>query len=372
VANIVLSILRRMGNLLESPKTEKYTKDGSGNGLCFSVSSMQGWRIAMEDAHSAIAGLGPGLEEWSFFGVFDGHAGASVSKMCSEQLLDCILESKEFQQSNVAKGIRSGFLSLDTKLREVPELASGEDKSGSTAVCALISPTNLYIANCGDSRAVISRSGKVSFSTVDHKPVVPAERERILKAGGTVETERVNGFLAVSRALGDYDYKNVKGVGPCEQLVSPEPEIYVEERDMAKDEFLILACDGVWDVMSNEDVCSYVRYLLSTTSDLVSITNSVIDTCLHKRSADNMSIVLVTFPGAPKPDPQVIAKDEKLNNVIKQHFLEFKESRSEHSIDDLMLFLEGKDLDDIPPGGGLDAKRNYVEDLFNQHFKTSS
>lgn len=63
--------------------------------------------------------------------------------------------------------------------------------------------------------------------------------------------QRVNGSLAVSRALGDYEYKQVEGKGPCEQLVSPEPEITVQNR-ADNDEFLVLACDGVWDVMTNE------------------------------------------------------------------------------------------------------------------------
>lgn len=93
---------------------------------------------------------------------------------------------------------------------------------------------------------------------------------------------RVNGSLAVSRALGDYEYKNVEGKGPCEQLVSPEPEISVESRDAAQDEFLVLACDGVWDVMSNEDLVDFIRSRLRVTNDLESICNQVIDTCLYK------------------------------------------------------------------------------------------
>jgi len=86
----------------------------------------------------------------------------------------------------------------------------------------------------------------------------------------------------VSRALGDYDYKNVEGKGQCEQLVSPEPEISVEPRSDKNDEFLILACDGVWDVMSNEDLVEFVRSRLLVTTDLESICNQVIDTCLYK------------------------------------------------------------------------------------------
>lgn len=98
-------------------------------------------------------------------------------------------------------------------MRKMPCVASGDDKSGSTAVCSLISPTHFYIANCGDSRAVLCRKGKAAISTMDHKPTVAAERKRIQDAGGSVMIHRVNGSLAVSRALGDFEYKSVEGKG---------------------------------------------------------------------------------------------------------------------------------------------------------------
>ena len=271
-----------MGAFLDKPKTDKQNEHGAGNGLRFGVASMQGWRVEMEDAHKAITGLGPDLPDWSFFAVFDGHAGARVSAHCAEHLLENIVQTEEFRHDDVAKGIRSGFLLLDKTMRELPELASGEDKSGSTAVCALVSPKQVFIANCGDSRAVLCRGGKPAFATRDHKPVLPSEKARILKAGGSVMIQRVNGSLAVSRALGDYEYKNVKGRGPCEQLVSPEPEVSVVDRDEENDEFLVLACDGVWDVMTNEDLCDFVRSRLELTTDLEKIANQVVDTCLYK------------------------------------------------------------------------------------------
>lgn len=83
-------------------------------------------------------------------------------------------------------------------------------------------------------------------------------------------------------ALFDYHmWQNVEGKGPCEQLVSPEPEIYVERRQ-EDDEFLVLACDGIWDVMTNEDLCAFVQSRLLLSNDLEAITNHVVDTCLHK------------------------------------------------------------------------------------------
>jgi len=83
-----------------------------------------------------------------------------------------------------------GFLLLDDKMRKIPEMASGEDKSGSTSVCVMISPSHMYMANCGDSRGVICRDAGVVFSTQDHKPVNPAEKERIQNAGGSVMIQR--------------------------------------------------------------------------------------------------------------------------------------------------------------------------------------
>lgn len=270
-----------MGSLLDKPKTDKRNEHGEGNELHYSVGSMQGWRLEMEDAHFAKTGLGNDFDNWSYFAVFDGHAGVKVSALCAEHLLDCIVKSEEFQKKNFVAGIRDGFLDLDNAMRSKQEDDGDDDKSGTTAVCAFVSPDNIYIANCGDSRAVVCRNGMPIFSTQDHKPILPGEKQRILNAGGSVMIQRVNGSLAVSRALGDFEYKNVKGKDPCEQLVSPEPEVFCLDRDPA-DEFIVLACDGIWDVMTNEDVCSYVQARLRVTSDLQKVSNSVIDTCFYK------------------------------------------------------------------------------------------
>ena len=290
-----------MGAFLDKPKTDKHNEAGSGNGLRFALSSMQGWRIEMEDAHCATIGLPGSLSEWSFFAVFDGHAGARVSAYCAEKMLDAIISSDELSVGSngnelsgvsVSAGIRSGFLRLDDQLREVPEIATGEDKSGSTAICVLVSPQRIYLANCGDSRAVLSRDKQVALATLDHKPTNPAEKERIQNAGGSVMIQRVNGSLAVSRALGDFEYKNVPNRGPCEQLVSPEPEVFTQERLKASDEFLILACDGIWDVMSNEELCDFIRDRMQVTDNLEAICNCVVDTCLSKVCAHYSSYAL--------------------------------------------------------------------------------
>lgn len=95
-----------MGASLDKPKTDKHNEHGCGNGLRYGVASMQGWRVEMEDAHCAITGLSDELKNWSFFAVFDGHAGAKVSAHCAENLMECIVNSEEFRRSDITKGIR--------------------------------------------------------------------------------------------------------------------------------------------------------------------------------------------------------------------------------------------------------------------------
>jgi protein phosphatase 1B len=122
---------QKMGAFLEKPKTEKYNESKSGAGLRYGLSSMQGWRLEMEDAHSALIGLPDIGDNLSWFAVFDGHAGSRVSYHCSNHLLDCISSSHEFRDSlkkesvmpeeelmeKVKTAILAGFLELDEKLR---------------------------------------------------------------------------------------------------------------------------------------------------------------------------------------------------------------------------------------------------------------
>ncbi|XP_028620945.1 protein phosphatase 1B [Grammomys surdaster] len=317
-----------MGAFLDKPKTEKHNAHGAGNGLRYGLSSMQGWRVEMEDAHTAVVGIPYGLENWSFFAVYDGHAGSRVANYCSTHLLEHITTNEDFRAAdksgsalepsveNVKTGIRTGFLKIDEYMRNFSDLRNGMDRSGSTAVGVMISPTHIYFINCGDSRAVLCRNGQVCFSTQDHKPCNPMEKERIQNAGGSVMIQRVNGSLAVSRALGDYDYKCVDGKGPTEQLVSPEPEVYEIVR-AEEDEFVVLACDGIWDVMSNEELCEFVKSRLEVSEDLENVCNWVVDTCLHKGSRDNMSVVLVCFSNAPKVSDEAVKRDAELDKHLE-------------------------------------------------------
>ena len=129
------------------------------------------------------------------------------------------------------------------------------DAAGCTACSALITPTHIYVANAGDSRAVLAKKtsdGKyvaVAMSD-DHKPDNEEERNRIEKAGGFVEDNRVKGILALSRSIGDLEYKNDKSRPLREQMITADPDIRKEA--IANDtSFLIIACDGIWDCLDN-------------------------------------------------------------------------------------------------------------------------
>jgi hypothetical protein len=140
---------------------------------------------------------------------------------------------------------------------------NNEDHSGSTAITAFVTPTHIVVANCGDSRAILVGTDRnCIFASEDHKPYNEDEKRRIEGAGGSVSMKRVNGDLAVSRALGDFVYKQNKPDGatlapPDNQQVSCIPEVTIIPRreDMA---FLVLCCDGIWDVMTNEMVAKLV------------------------------------------------------------------------------------------------------------------
>ncbi len=277
-----------MGAFLDKPKTEKTMNCGEGHGLKYAASAMQGWRMEMEDSHTCVTETP--MKQGSLFAVFDGHAGAKVAQHCSVNLLDTfekILVSisdagREYTAEKIKTAMYKAFLELDESMKKNPIWDKREDHSGTTAVAVFITPTHMIWANCGDSRSVFCRNNELSFATEDHKPYSLVEKTRIEKAGGTVMMQRVNGTLAVSRALGDFDYKQDKNIPSIEQLVSPEPDMCVIERNPEVDEFIVLACDGIFDVMTNQEVVEFVRHRLELTDNLGNICNDLVDNCLHK------------------------------------------------------------------------------------------
>uniref|UniRef100_A0A5S6QZJ2 protein-serine/threonine phosphatase n=1 Tax=Trichuris muris TaxID=70415 RepID=A0A5S6QZJ2_TRIMR len=385
-----------MGTYLDKPRVEKANESGNGAGVRYGVATMQGWRIEMEDAHVARTNLESPWSNWSFFAVFDGHAGSRVAKYAAANLLDVFVSTGEMVELKerltakseqsildkeevelVRQGLRNAFLKLDEAMRNLPELSGDNEKSGSTVVCALITPDHIFVANLGDSRALLCQDGRVSFATEDHKPYLPKERCRIVNAGGSVMIDRVNGSLAVSRALGDYEYKSVGGLNACEQLVSPEPDLFVIERAAEpNEEFLLLACDGVFDVTTNQELCDFILSRLRVSGDLAIICNEILDSCLSKDSRDNMSVVLVALPGAPAVSNEAVEHEKHLENILRER-IESIVQRCENAelatYQYVTKMLTREDIPGLPPGSGLHALRGKVEtilDAVRRRFQT--
>eukprot|EP00434_Breviolum_minutum_P019990 symbB.v1.2.017634.t1/scaffold1340.1/size241236/19 len=130
---------------------------------------------------------------------------------------------------------------------------------------------DVITANAGDSRAVMCRGGQAVELSYDHKPASETEKKRIEASGGYLEDSaggaRVNGNLNLSRAIGDLEYKKRSDLKPEEQTICSTPDVIVRELT-PEDEFIVLACDGIWDVLSNQGICDFVRPRLEKGMDL--------------------------------------------------------------------------------------------------------
>ena len=211
------------------------------------IGDMIGRRPTMEDA-MAIYGDFMG-DSSDFFGLYDGHAGREAATWCGRhvhnQMKDFLNENNDLSPLNA---LEKSYPAVNEKFREYmnsPDWEGSSKHCGTTAVSVYIVKNDIYVVNVGDSRAVLSRSGKPLRISFDHKPYADEEQDRIRNLGGCVtgDTGRVNGLLAIPRAIGDY-YMH--------PFVTDVPFTKQYELNENDDEFLILGCDGVWDEVSDE------------------------------------------------------------------------------------------------------------------------
>ncbi|KAK7190750.1 protein phosphatase [Paraphaeosphaeria sporulosa] len=294
-----------MGQTLSEPVVEKKSQSSDGEDLIFGVSSMQGWRISMEDAHACILDLQalveggkptPADKRLSFFGVYDGHGGDKVAIYTGEHLHEIVAKQEAFKEGDLKKALQDGFLATDRAILSDPKYE--EEVSGCTASVGIISKDKIYVANSGDSRSVLGIKGRAKPLSYDHKPQNEAEKARIQAAGGFVDFGRVNGNLALSRAIGDFEFKKSAELPPEQQIVTAFPDVEIHEIS-EDDEFLVVACDGIWDCQSSQAVIEFVRRGIVAKQDLASICENMMDNCLASNSdtggvgCDNMTMVII-------------------------------------------------------------------------------
>ena len=302
-----------MGNYLQQPDRSKQgQKDGRSERLSFGSCAMQGWRQQMEDAHLSILGFN-GKDE-ALFAVFDGHGGREVALFSKQNFPKVFSNSEHYLTGDIPRAMTQGYLELDELLSNPsssPEAIDGTSRAartrwesvGCTAVSVFIQNEKIHVANCGDSRAVLCKRGVAVPLTVDHKPGLPAEKSRILAAGGVVLHGRVNGNLNLSRAIGDFAFK-ASSLAPEAQMITAVPEIsqHVITDD---DEFLVIACDGVWELWDSQAVCDFVKQRLRRTEPLSHLVGELLDSAcsgsLRQASGlglDNLTCIIVDLrPG---------------------------------------------------------------------------
>ena len=224
-----------------------------------SVHAIRNGRRKMEDRHVVIQDLNKvcGLKDdipTSYYAVFDGHAGTDAAFYAASQLHEKLVGHSAFV-SDPATALKEAFVATDDAF--VCQHENERLKGGTTAVVSLIRGNLLLTAWLGDSQAVLVKQNGLARQLVDpHKPDRPDEKERISKLGGEVifwdGAYRVNGQLAVSRAIGDAGYK---------PYVTAEPDLVAVTMDGDED-FLIIGCDGLWDTIGVDEAAFIVLQYL--------------------------------------------------------------------------------------------------------------
>ncbi|AHY74995.1 AQG_2a_G0008940.mRNA.1.CDS.1 [Saccharomyces cerevisiae] len=249
------------------------------------------FRRTMEDVHTYVKNFASRLD-WGYFAVFDGHAGIQASKWCGKHLHTIIEQNILADETrDVRDVLNDSFLAID---EEINTKLVGN--SGCTAaVCVLrwelpdsVSDDSmdlaqhqrkLYTANVGDSRIVLFRNGNSIRLTYDHKASDTLEMQRVEQAGGLIMKSRVNGMLAVTRSLGDKFFDSLVVGSPFTTSVEITSE----------DKFLILACDGLWDVIDDQDACELIKDITEPNE----AAKVLVRYALENGTTDNVTVMVV-------------------------------------------------------------------------------
>lgn len=344
--------------------------------LVWGVACAQGERASMEDAHRIVERFDWLVKEWrraereeaalrgessippspsppaslsshpylggqAYFGVYDGHGGREAAEFVRDHLhINVAKRIAQVQNTAAMSSLAASSASSSSSSSSIPhrhepipmDLASAlqhgvsdtesallahcvtlGSSAGAVIAIALFDGMQLYIAHAGDSRAVLCRSGQALELTVDHKAGEESEVERIHKLGGFIEDGCLNGEICVSRALGDLDLETgekMKGLSAEAQCA----KFHIQEED----EFIIIACDGLWDVLSSEAAVGYARRSLRHHNDIQRCAEDLVKEALAANSTDNVSVILIGFtrtvsetqPQHPSGDVRVIVPAE--------------------------------------------------------------
>ncbi|KAJ0034336.1 hypothetical protein Pint_24269 [Pistacia integerrima] len=232
----------------------------------------------------------------AFYAVFDGHGGPEAAVFIKNNAMKLYFEDADLPLisdiddvflAELENSHRRAFLQADHALAHECSVGS---TCGTTALTALVLGRHLLVANAGDCRAVLCRKGVAFDMSQDHKPSHLPERRRVEELGGYIDYIYVNG-LSVTRALGDWSLK--LPLGSASPLIAdPDVQQVVLTED---DEFLIIGCDGIWDVMSSQNAVSLVRRVLRRHDDPKQCAQELVMEATRLHSSDNLTVIVICF-----------------------------------------------------------------------------
>lgn len=284
------------------------------------VAANQGRRCHMEDATTAILDFRDNLnlevaaqapDVNSFYGVFDGHSGSDAANYAKDHLHSFFggyLQADSLLPTEMHEAMVQAFIRTDLELYKAFQAPISETSpacSGTTALTAFIWGDQLMVANAGDCRAVLCRRGRAIELSNDHRPSNPEEALRVRAAGGHICPDGyLNGHLAVLRALGDHHFKDLKApTGPDGAMQGPltaEPEI-ASQAILPEDEFILMACDGFWDVFSSQRAVECARQQLRDHNDPQLCSQQLVDEAMKMNTSDNVSVITICLTNDAPP-----------------------------------------------------------------------
>ena len=310
----------------------------------------------------------------SYFGIFDGHGGEGCAEFLKDNFLNYLLENKNFP-FDIKLSLNETFEKIEEEFfkQKCGTILEQSDRSGSCALVSLIFDNKIYIANLGDSRAIMSINGgtKIKALTNDHKPNNPKEFERAIKNGSKIyvddndeldrDASKLNFIkdktefekykkaensnedivfreypsdLAVMRTIGDIKAKK-KEYGGIPGTIINKPDIFIYDIN-GNDDFIIMGCDGIFDDLSNQDVANAAWFIYKNESkeknyDIHELTQDACDIiikyAMEKQTSDNLSCIIIGLDGLEKFLKNKSTK-EKVNNSLNNFKKNFQRSQT--------------------------------------------
>lgn len=359
-----------MGAILSAPVKSKFIERLGDKHLRVASAECQGFRTEMEDHGTKLLQLGDKHPNISFFAVFDGHGGSCASAYLAKELH---LTLAALDDPTDPAALSAAIMKTDQDFLN----SAGDQKKnhGSTACFALIEKPDeksegkykITVGNVGDSRTmIIKKDGSVNCLTTDHKPEDPEETIRIRAAKGTVSANRVDGQLAMSRAIGDWTYKSNPALKPEEQKVIAVPDIFKAEAEAG--DIVLVICDGIVEQMSNEQVGEFVhKAVQESAADPADIVAKLLEESIRVGSKDNHSGILVMLTDgseytASLPATQYMPGPYKRYSRCKEFRKAYLQDAKKHGVsrEELMKLAEDVDANDTEQAQDAAAEDDVV------------